>query len=138
ISLPDDRELKKMTAQVLANNFAKSESDRAEVSKIESLKSKIQHVIYIIKENRTYDQVLGDMAQGNGDRSLCLFPRDVTPNQHALAERFGLLDNFYCAAEVSADGWVWSTEGMASEYIQRNTRYSYSGRGKKYDAEGQN
>ena len=97
----------------------------------------IKHVFYIIKENRTYDQILGDMATGNGDKSICLFPRDVTPNQHALAERFAQLDNFYCCAEVSADGWDWSVSGMASEYTARNTPFNYSGRGREYDFEGQ-
>ena len=98
----------------------------------------IEHVIYIIKENRTFDQVLGDLPQANGDPSLTLFPRAVTPNLHALAERFVILDNFYCCAEVSADGWCWSTSGMASEYTSRNTPYNYSGRGRNYDFEGQN
>lgn len=98
----------------------------------------IRHVIYVIKENRTYDQVLGDLGKGNGDPSICLFPREVTPNQHALAERFVLLDNFYCCAEVSADGWNWSTSGMANEYVSRNAPYNYSGRGRSYDFEGEN
>ncbi len=138
LPVPTEGDLKTMTAQVLANNLIAKKPADTDVSKIENLKSKIQHVIYIIKENRTYDQVFGDLQQGNGDRSLCLFPREVTPNQHALAERFVLLDNFYCAAEVSADGWEWSTEGMASEYAARNTPYNYSGRGKMYDEEGQN
>ncbi len=138
IPIPGDGELKQMTAQTLANNLIARNPDKTEISKIEDLKSKIEHVIYIVKENRTYDQVLGDLPQGNGDRSLCLFPREVTPNQHALAERFALLDNFYCCAEVSADGWDWSTSGMISEYTARNAPYNYSGRGKKYDFEGQN
>ena len=98
----------------------------------------IEHIIYVIKENRTYDQVFGDLPQANGDPSLCLFPRAVTPNQHALAERFALLDNFYVCAEVSADGWNWSTAGMVSEYGARNYHNGYSGRRKFYDAEGQN
>ncbi|HLK55505.1 MAG TPA: alkaline phosphatase family protein, partial [Chthonomonadaceae bacterium] len=98
----------------------------------------IKHVIYIIKENRTYDQVLGDLPQGNGDPSLVLFGRDVTPNLHALAERFVLLDNFYDCAEVSADGWNWSTSGMVSEYAARNVHFNYSGRGRNYDFEGEN
>ncbi|MBI5706330.1 MAG: hypothetical protein HZC36_05005 [Armatimonadetes bacterium] len=98
----------------------------------------IQHVIYVIKENRTYDNVLGDLKQGNGDPSICLFPRKVTPNQHALAERFVLLDNFYVCAEVSQDGWMWSTCGMVSPYASRNTPYNYSGRGRNYDTEGSN
>ena len=68
----------------------------------------IKHVFYIIKENRTYDQVLGDMKEGNGDPSLVLFGENVTPNLHALARQFVLLDNFYCDAEVSADGHNWS------------------------------
>jgi YVTN family beta-propeller protein len=97
---------------------------------------KPKHVIYVIKENRTCDQVYGDVAKGNGDPSLCMFPKDVTPNQHALADRFVLLDNFYVCSEVSADGWNWSTSGMASEYTERNVRVNYSGRGRDYDSEG--
>jgi YVTN family beta-propeller protein len=127
--------LASLTRQTLLNNRI---SQSAPQSRISNLNSKIYHVIYIIKENRTYDQVLGDLPLGNGDPSLCLFPREVTPNQHALAERFALLDNFYCCAEVSADGWDWSTQGMISEYTARNAPYNYSGRGKKYDFEGQN
>jgi DNA-binding beta-propeller fold protein YncE len=96
----------------------------------------IKHVIYIIKENRTYDNVYGDMPTGNSDASLCLFPREVTPNQHALAERFVQLDNFYVCAEVSGDGWNWSTAGMANEYVSRNVMHTYSGRGRDYDFEG--
>jgi YVTN family beta-propeller protein len=98
----------------------------------------VQHVVYIIKENRSYDQVYGDVPGGNGDPKLCLYGRDVTPNQHALAERFVLLDNFYVCSEVSADGWNWSTAGMASPYVQRNTRVTYSNRGRSYDFEGKN
>ena len=97
----------------------------------------IKHVIYIVKENRTYDQVLGDLPQGNGDPNRCLFGRQVTPNQHALAERFVLLDNFYDCGEVSGDGWAWSTQGQANEYVIRNVPYSYSSRGRHYDYEGQ-
>ena len=97
----------------------------------------ITHVIYIVKENRTYDNVFGDLPGANGDPSLTLFPREVTPNQHALAERFGVLDNFYVCADVSADGWNWSTSGMANEYTARNVPYNYSGRGRSYDQEGE-
>jgi YVTN family beta-propeller protein len=97
---------------------------------------KIKHVIYIVKENRTYDQVLGDLPQGNGDPSRCLFGRQVTPNLHAIAERFVLLDNFYDCGEVSGDGWNWSTQAQANEYVARNVPYSYSGRGRSYDYEG--
>jgi len=100
--------------------------------------SGIKHVFYIIKENRTYDQVLGDLPQGNGDPSLVLFGKDVTPNLHALAQRFVLLDNFYCCAEVSGDGWNWSTGAMASEYTARNVPHNYGGRQRPYDFEGTN
>jgi hypothetical protein len=94
--------------------------------------------MYIVKENRTYDEVLGDVPQGNGDPSLVLFGKDVTPNQHALADRFVLLDNLYACGEVSGDGWVWSTQGMADAYVVRNVPYNYSGRGRRYDFEGEN
>ncbi len=129
----------------------RSESDLAAATKLALLNNRIaeagrirlknpgiKHVFYIIKENRTYDQVFGDLAGGNGDPSMCLFPREVTPNQHALAERFGIFDNFYCCAEVSADGWNWSVSGMANEYVVRNSMYGYSGRGRSYDYEGTN
>lgn len=98
----------------------------------------IKHVIYVIKENRTYDQVFGDIPIGNGQKDLCLFPEAVTPNQHALAKRFGLLDNFYVCGEVSQDGWAWSTGAMANEFVQRNTVAGYSGGSRTYDSEGEN
>ncbi len=99
---------------------------------------KIRHVIYIVKENRTYDQVLGDLPQGNGDTSLVQFGKEVTPNQHAIASRFVLLDNFYDCGEASGDGWPWSTQALANEYVIKNLPYNYSGRGRNYDFEGQN
>ncbi|MBS1666749.1 MAG: bifunctional YncE family protein/alkaline phosphatase family protein [Bacteroidetes bacterium] len=98
--------------------------------------SPIKYVFYIIKENRTYDQVLGDMKEGNGDPSLVLFGEHITPNQHALAREFVLLDNFYCDAEVSADGHNWSMGAYANDYLEKTWPTSYGGRGGKYDAEG--
>ncbi|HRT07866.1 MAG TPA: bifunctional YncE family protein/alkaline phosphatase family protein [Candidatus Paceibacterota bacterium] len=94
--------------------------------------SVFEHVVYIIKENRTYDQVLGDLPQGNGDASLCLFGREVTPNHHALAEQFVLLDNYYCNGVCSADGHAWAMEGYATDYLEKSfggwTRsYPFSG-----------
>jgi hypothetical protein len=86
---------------------------------------KIKHVIYIIKENRGYDQILGDLPQGNGDPSLTLFGRNVTPNQHALAERFILFDNFYNNAPVSGEGWTWCTQSMANEFVIRVMPITY-------------
>jgi len=97
-----------------------------------------EHAIYIIKENRTYDQILGDLPQGDGDTSLVLFPRDVTPNHHALAERFGLYDRFFVNAEVSADGHNWSMAAYSTDYVQKTTPSNYSGRGRSYDYEGTN
>ena len=128
-------QLPDLTQQVLMNNFAEKgqAQDRAKDFKNPGIK----HVIYILKENRTYDQVLGDDTRGNGDPSLVMFGKDVTPNQHALADRFALLDNFNVCAEVSGDGWQWSMAGMASEYTSRNVPFNYSGRGRDYDFEGQ-
>jgi hypothetical protein len=91
--------------------------------------SPIKHVLYIIKENRTYDQVFGDIEKGNGDPKLTLFGRDVTPNHHALAEEFVLLDNLYCNGEVSADGHPWSTSAYATDFTQRSWVLSYSRKG---------
>jgi len=100
--------------------------------------SPIKYVFYIIKENRTYDQVLGDMPAGNGDTSLCLFPEKITPNHHALARDFVLLDNFYVSAEVSADGHNWSTAAYANDFTEKTWVTSYGGRGGDYVYEGQN
>ncbi len=98
--------------------------------------SPIKHVFYIIKENRTYDQILGDVKEGNGDSSLCLFGEKITPNLHALAKEFVLLDNFYVDAEVSADGHNWSMGGYADDYLEKTWPTDYGGRGGSYDAEG--
>lgn len=88
-------------------------------------KSPITHVIYMIKENRTYDQVLGDMPEGRGDPTLCLFPEHVTPNHHALAREFVLLDNFYVESEVSADGHEWTMGAYASDFVEKQWPLSY-------------
>ena len=82
--------------------------------------SMIEHVVYVIKENRTYDQVLGDMPQGNGRPELCIFGAEITPNQHALASEFVLLDNAYCCGILSADGHNWSTSAVATNYLERS------------------
>jgi YVTN family beta-propeller protein len=98
--------------------------------------SPIKYVFYILKENRTYDQVLADMEGGNGDTSLLLFGERITPNQHALARQFVLLDNFYVDGEVSADGHNWSTSANATDYLEKTWPTGYGGRGGEYDAEG--
>lgn len=98
--------------------------------------SPIKHVFYIIKENRTYDQILGDMPEGNGDTSLCLFGEKITPNHHKLARDFVLLDNFYVDGEVSADGHNWSTSAHATDFLEKNWPTSYGNRGGTYPGEG--
>ncbi len=95
-------------------------------------------MIYIIKENRTYDQVFGDMPRGDGDSSLTYFPRANSPNHHALADRFGLFDRFFVNAEVSADGHNWSTAAYATDYTEKTTQQNYSGRGRTFDYQGTN
>lgn len=97
--------------------------------------SPIKYVFYVIKENRTYDQVLGDLPAGNGDTSLVLFGKNITPNQHKLAAEFVLLDNFYVDGEVSADGHNWSMAANANDYLEKTWPTSYGGRGGSYDAE---
>jgi YVTN family beta-propeller protein len=99
--------------------------------------SPIKYIFYIIKENRTYDQVLGDMPEGNGDTSLVLFGENITPNQHALAREFVLLDNFYVDGEVSADGHNWTMGAYATDYLEKNWPTSYGGRGGSYPGEGE-
>src|SRR5262249_49479611 len=97
----------------------------------------IQHVIYIVRENRTYDQVFGDLKQGNGDPSLVLFGENVTPNAHKLAREFVLLDNFYVNSDVSADGHNWSTAAIARDYVQKLWPSHYAKRKPTYDFEEQ-
>ncbi len=98
--------------------------------------SPIKHVFYIIRENRTYDQILGDMPEGNGDPNLCLFGEDVTPNAHALAREFVLLDNFYANAEVSYDGHAYSMGAAATDVVEKIWPLNYGGRGGPYLSEG--
>ena len=91
--------------------------------------SPIKYIFYIIKENRTYDQVLGDIPEGNGDPSLVLFGENITPNQHAIAREFVLLDNFYVNGEVSADGHNWTMGAYATDFLEKTWPTSYGGRG---------
>ena len=129
---PTDEQLDGYTRTVLANSAYRD-------SKLETPPAvpPIEHVIYIVKENRTYDQVLGDMKQGNGDASLVLFGERVTPNLHKIAREYVLLDNFYVNSDVSADGHNWSTAAIAPDYVQKLWPNSYAGRRKLYDYEGQ-
>lgn len=98
--------------------------------------SPIKYVFYIIKENRTYDQVLGDEPRGNGDTNLTLFGKKITPNQHKLENDFVLLDNFFVIGEVSADGHNWSMGAYATDFLEKTWPTGYGGRGGNYSAEG--
>jgi DNA-binding beta-propeller fold protein YncE len=122
------------TAQVSASNAAQGNADRVPFA---SGENKIHHVIYIIKENRTYDQVFGDLAEANGDRSIVLYGQDITPNEHKLARQFGILDNFYDSGDVSGDGHVWSTSASISDYVEKTWPITYHNKEHTYDSEGQ-
>lgn len=139
-----DAQLKEYSRTVLANSpYRDSKLDDAGTGVNNPIPAKpgapspIEHVIYIVKENRTYDQVLGDMKEGNGDPSLVLFGERITPNQHKLAREFVLFDNFYVNSDVSADGHNWSTAAIAADYVQKMWPNSYAARRKLYDYEGQ-
>lgn len=97
----------------------------------------IKHVIYVLKENRTYDQILGDLKVGNGDPSLTMYGEDITPNEHKLAIQFGVLDNFYDSGEVSGDGHVWSSAAITSDYNEKTWQIAYRGKERTYDFQGQ-
>jgi len=142
IDFPDVKKLAFYSKQVFQNtpyiSNQPSVNDQSIISStFDGVRSdKIRHVFYIIKENRTYDQVFGDLPNGNGDSTICLFPEDITPNQHRLANEFTLFDNFYVDAEVSADGHNWSTAAYASDYVEKTWPTYYGGRGGSYDFEG--
>ncbi|MFZ0308735.1 MAG: phosphoesterase [Candidatus Sulfotelmatobacter sp.] len=99
-------------------------------------KNPIKHVIYVIKENRTYDQILGDLKPGDGDPSLTMYGADITPNEHKLALQFGVLDNFYDSGEVSGDGHLWSTAAITSDYNEKTWQIAYRGHERTYDFQG--
>lgn len=98
--------------------------------------SPIKYCFYVIKENRTYDQIFGDMSEGNGDPNLCLFPEKFTPNHHALAREFVLLDNFYVESQVSADGHEWTTSAYSNDFVEKTWPSNYGDHGLDYPAEG--
>ncbi len=131
--------LAQWTETVLAANRMKAAQQKIVFA--DGSESRIKHIIYIIKENRTYDQILGDLEQngqrvGNGDPSLAMYGTPVTPNEHKLALQFGLLDNFYDSGEVSGDGHVWSNAAIGSDYLEKTWQQSYRGGERTYDYEG--
>jgi DNA-binding beta-propeller fold protein YncE len=134
-----ERNLKAWTGIVLESNRMKAAEEKIAFAGPEQ--NRIQHVIYIIKENRTYDQILGDLKQdgkrvGNGLPGLAMFGEAVTPNLHKLALQFGVLDNFYDSGEVSGDGHVWSTAAIGTDYLEKTWQQSYRGGQRTYDYEG--
>lgn len=140
----DDEQMRTYTETVMRGSFYNSDQLRerfrggnaSHFVKSPRHNSPIQHVIYVIKENRTYDQVLGDMPKGNGDKSLTIFGEEVTPNQHKLASEYVLYDNFYENADVSAEGHNWAAAAIAPDYTMKMWPNSYAGRRKHYDYEG--
>ena len=129
VRLPDAKGLAAYTRQVYANTPGAVQLTAQIGPDVRAALSKIKHVVYIIRENRTYDQVFGDMKSGNGDPNLTIFGAAVTPNAHALASHYVLLDNLYCNGEVSEDGHKWCDAAYATDYIERAWPSSYSGRG---------
>jgi YVTN family beta-propeller protein len=138
LPVPSGQDLEELTAQVAQNNNYSAQQNVADADMMGFLHGKIQHVIYIVKENRTYDQILGDLGKGNGDPSIVVYPQPLTPNLHALANNFIDLDNFYDSGEVSGDGWNWSTSARAADTIEKTEPINYAGRGLNYDYEGTN
>jgi len=133
-----ERDLKESTAQVVASNRMRAADEKIDFA---GGHNPIKHVIYIIKENRTYDQILGDLAVngkrvGNGDPALTMYGAAITPNEHKLALQFGVLDNFFDSGEVSGDGHVWSTAGIGTDYLEKTIQQSYRGSERTYDYEG--
>jgi hypothetical protein len=143
IDIPDERQMA-LYSQAVYNNtpYTKNKemiSDGIEgnpIPKKVGAPSPIKYIFYIIKENRTYDQVLGDMPEGNGDPKLVLFGENITPNHHAIAREFVLLDNFFVNGAVSADGHSWTMGAYATDYIEKNWPTSYGDRGGSYPGEG--
>jgi hypothetical protein len=128
-----DSNLPVWTQQVVESNRIRRHASPAQFA---GGKNPIRHVIYIIKENRSYDQVFGDLKPGNGDPSLTMYGEDITPNEHELARQFGVLDNFYVSGEVSGDGHVWSTAAITSDYTEKTWEIGYRSRERVYDYEG--
>jgi len=143
LAVLDEREiasnLPEWTSNVLASNRMKAAQEQ--IAFAGGVKNRIRHVIYIIKENRTYDQILGDLKQdgmpvGNGDPRLAMYGEAITPNEHKLALQFGVLDNFFDSGEVSGDGHVWSTAAIGTDYLEKTWQQNYRGEQRSYDYEG--
>ncbi len=128
-----EKNLPAYTRQVEEDNLVRSDGGKFQFA---GGKNPIRHVIYVMKENRTYDQILGDLKVGDGDPSLTMYGRDITPNEHKLAEQFGVLDNFYDSGEVSGDGHIWSTASTTSDYNEKMWPIAYRSKERTYDSGG--
>lgn len=136
IPVPDADTLKRLTAIAADNNGFNEVTSDGEARLMAELHKRIRHVIYIVRENRTYDQILGDLAGTDGDPSLVQFGPTMTPNQHALAREFVALDAFFDSGEASGDGWQWSTSARTTDVTEKEMPVNYADRGLTYDFEG--
>ena len=131
--------LARLSARVAANVGAPTAARVASAEAVmTAMRGRVKNIIYIVKENRTYDQVLGDLRPGDGDAKLTLFPQAITPNHHALAREFVTFDRFFDSGEVSGTGWSWSTQARALDLLERITPVGYAGKGLAYESEGTN
>ncbi len=134
--LPGPRALVATTLQVASNIGLAGAPERiAAAARMAAIRARIRHVVFIIKENRTYDQVLGDLEVGNGDPHLAILGRAVSPNHHRIARQFVTLDNFYDSGEQSSTGWTWSTAARAPDLLEKTAPVNYAQRGLGYEAE---
>ena len=139
VPVPNAASLPGLTAQVAANNGYSVPANPNDATVMSFLHQHIKHVIYIIKENRTFDQILGDLTNGaNADPSLVMYGKRVTPNFHLMSQEFVTLDNFFCSGEVSGTGWAWSTEARESDLGTKTIPPNYANRGASNDSEGLN
>ncbi len=137
--MPSPGQIVDMSWQVAFNNNFPSVAAHGHNAEIMNfLRSRIHHVIYVVKENRSYDQILGDLEVGNGDPDLTLLPEPVSPNHHALARDFVTLDNFFCSGESSNTGWSWTTAGRTTDSNERTAPVNYARRGLQRDTDGNN
>jgi DNA-binding beta-propeller fold protein YncE len=136
LPMPDAAELARLTRQVATNDGLADPARGKPDPRMAFLRAHIKHVIYIVKENRTYDQVFGDLEVGNGDPKLVMFPEALSPNHHALARGFVTLDSFYDSGSVSMDGWLWSTSARTTDAMEKSMPMIYSGRARVNDTQG--
>ena len=136
---PGPAELARLTHQVAVNvGFAPDPAAAQDAALMAAVHARIKHVVFIIKENRTYDQILGDLEVGDGDPKLAIFPRAMTPNQHRIAGQFVTLDHLLASGESSNTGWNWTTAARTTDFTEHEAPVNYAGRGLQYDQEGSN